>query len=501
MLRKLVGYAAYMFGANTATALLTFGVSALGMATRPKEAFGDYALYTLVYSVINGLFIAGGNATIQRYAAADDTTRFGFAKLIYLLLPLNLVLFGALAALFHTYAGTTLEFQLFGFHPKWSWGESLSLSFLAVPWVVMYWYARYLLRSKLDAKREARLMVVASLTNSVLQFCLLRFTDLRDALIYGDFIAQVTSGVFALLLLPRGLGTSLSGLFRARIPRHLLAEALQTARPMWLAGQVHTLKVRLADYWTAFTIGQKELAALAAMQQMWQFAGKPIEFLGHAALPGLVAAKEDREILYRDLLRFCLIALPVVGISVAGGIPLVFQILDLLYVRGGGEGLPLQIKYAEVPLLIMVQSLAVPFTAVELVTNQYSIVVNRPRTVFYAQVVTVLAMVALLLPMGEKFGLVGVVLTAVIGEVCNSATFIIALYKQHRDSMRSAFVWGSSATAATIIALVPIWLTRGHSLGWLVTIPALGLFLLVMLLLGVIKPHDFQRMLKAALRR
>jgi len=48
-------------------------------------------------------------------------------------------------------------------------------------------YGRYIVRSNLDARREARLMMVSSLSNSIFQFLFLTFTDYRDALIYGDF--------------------------------------------------------------------------------------------------------------------------------------------------------------------------------------------------------------------------------------------------------------------------------------------------------------------------
>src|SRR6185436_12578130 len=81
MLKKLVGYAAYMFGANMLTGFLTFGVGALGMVTRPKEAVGDYDLYMAVYQVGQGLFIYGANASIQRFSAGDDQNRLRFSAL------------------------------------------------------------------------------------------------------------------------------------------------------------------------------------------------------------------------------------------------------------------------------------------------------------------------------------------------------------------------------------------------------------------------------------
>src|SRR5262245_7215871 len=84
MLRKLVGYAAYMFGASSLASLFTLGVTLLGMSTRPKEAFGDYALYILIYTTGQSLFVLGANASIQKFGAVNNENRIRFAKLSYL---------------------------------------------------------------------------------------------------------------------------------------------------------------------------------------------------------------------------------------------------------------------------------------------------------------------------------------------------------------------------------------------------------------------------------
>ncbi len=480
MLKKLVGYAAYMFGANTFTALLNFGVSALGMVTRPKEAFGDYAIYMLVYEIGNGVFIFGANATIQKYAAGSEENRLRFAKMVYLGFMALFLVFGGAAVV----VGSVVSLKY-------------ALALLGLPFLVTYWYGRYIVRSNLDAKREARLMMVASLANTIGQFLFLTLTDFRDALIYGDFFALVASGVTAIIVLPGGVGASIKEIMKTKVPKEFLKEIFKFTVPLWLAGQVFLLKSRLQYIWTTTRIGKDAMGALQGASTMWQFAGKPIEYLGQASLPGLVAEKDDRDVLYREILRFSLITLSVVAICVAGGIPLVFDTIDFVSKLFGREGPPLSAKYAEVPLLIMLMALAVPFTAVEMVTNQYSIALGKQRTVFYAQIVNVVAMTATLIPMAQMMGLVGVILSGAIGEMANAATFIIVLYKLRRGSMRSAILWSIVTTLGMVGSLAVIYYFKDAPYSWIYTAPALGVFVLWMFVVRMLKFQDFTRVLNA----
>src|SRR5262245_3987531 len=132
-LERLVDYAAFMFGATSLIRLITFAVSMLGARTRPKDAFGDYGTYVLVYTICQGLFIFGANQTIQRFAARDEAARVRFARIA-------LTLFGALLGVF------TIAAIVAGSVSGRLW---LSLSLFGTPFVVLWWWARYLARSQL----------------------------------------------------------------------------------------------------------------------------------------------------------------------------------------------------------------------------------------------------------------------------------------------------------------------------------------------------------------
>jgi O-antigen/teichoic acid export membrane protein len=480
VLRKLVGYAAYMFGANVFTALLTFAVTAFGMATRSKEAFGNYFTYMLVYELATGVLINGINATIQRYSADSEENRLRFTKMVFLAFGVMSVVFGIAAV---------ISYQLDGLN--------LALGFFGIPWVVTGWYGRYILRSTLDAKREARLMVIASLSSSVFRFCFLTFTDFEDAMIYGDFMALVVSGAAALILVPFAVSTPVREILKVPIPKAFLMEAARFALPLWAAGLVFTAKCRLQSAWTRGRIGARAMGSLGGLQLFGIFYEKPMEFLGQASLPGLVAAKEDRDMLYRELLRFSIVALSGVAVLVAAGVPLAFLVIDeVQQFFGQTDGLFLE-KYSEVPTLMLLSALALPFRAVEMVTNQYSVAVGRRRAVFYAQVVQLTVMGAALVPLAEAYGVTGVVVVGIIGEMANAFTFVVLLWNVRRGSMRSAAVWCVLAALATAVALAPAYYYREWTHAWTLSFVAAALFAGQMYAVRMLQPADFGRVLRA----
>lgn len=486
MLRKLVGYAAYMFGASSVTSLLTLGVTMLGMSTRPKEAFGDYALYLLIYTTGQSLFVLGANAAIQKFIAGDKENRLRFAKLAYvgffLLLLASLVVGGGIWL-------TTRR-------------HVLALGCLGVPWVVVYYWGRYIVRSTLEARIEARMMVVGSLANSVFQFILLTFTDWRDALIYGDVLALAVSGIFAMFLIPAGVGASFRQIMKTEVPRTLAREAGKFAVPLWWAGQVFQARGALDRAATRLLLGPKPLGALQAMATMWQFVAKPMEFFGQATLPGLASAKEEElDVLYREIVRISFLVFCFLSIAVAGGITFVFQSIDFVFGVLGRESPPLQVTYAEVPLLLLFSVVAIPAIAVEMVANQYAVVLGRQKLVFRAQVVTVAVLAVLIYPLAEQYGIFGVVAAGNVAEYANALTFVFGLWAFRPSSMRTTFRWLIASTLVTTIALVPVYYFHGTRFDWLWAFPAVGIYVLGAMLFGMLKLSDFSRLMKAVRQR
>jgi O-antigen/teichoic acid export membrane protein len=486
MLRKLVGYAAYMFGASSVSSLLTLGVTMLGMSTRSKEAFGDYALYVLIYTTGQSLFVLGVNAAIQKNTAGNHENRLRFAKLAYMgfLILLGVcLLIGALI---------------------WFFTERyvLLIGILGVPWVTVFFWGRYIVRSTLEARIEARMMVVGSLANSIFQFIFLTFTDWRDALIYGDVLALMTSGIVAMMLIPTGLSTPLREILRVEIPKDFWKESVRFAVPLWWAGQVFQARGVLDRSVTRLMLGPRPLGAYQAVITMWQFVAKPMEFFGQAVLPGLASSKEEeRDLLYREIMRVAFLSFCFISIAVAGGITFVFQGIDFLFGLLGRESPPLQVKYAEVPFLLMVGVLSIPATAVEMVTNQYATILGKQHLVFRAQVVTVITLAAVIYPLVDWLGILGVIIANNIAAAANATTFVIGLWPERTASMRTTVRWFVACSFLTLLAMVPVYGMRGIRFEWISAFPAASIFVGGAMLFRLLGPEDFRRLARALKKR
>ncbi len=475
MLRKLVGYAAYMFGANAFTALMTFAVSAVGMVKRSKAAFGDYMLYMAIYSIGQGFFIYGVNASIQKYASISREHRLRFVKITYQLFAVLLVLGGAV--------GVPL-----GLFVSWNYG----LASFAIPMMVLYWWSRYIFRSTLNAKREAQLMVILSFSNTVGRFSFLTFTDWRDALVYGDFFSVFCGCVASALILPGSVQASFREIFRVQIPKAFIQEVIKFGRGVWLAGVVFLVKGQLQTIWTRAGLGAAPLGGLGVYHTMWQFVQKPVEFISQATLPGLVRAEAKRDELFRDVLRMCLLSFPAIAMALAIGSPLLFQAMDYF---SGSE--PLLEKYAEVPVLMLIAVAGLPIQAVEMVSNQYSIAENRQKSVLFAHIVNVVIMAIVLIPLTKAFGIFGVVIAGVIGELGNMLTYATILYRTHKTQMRTAVSWGFLSLLCCIPGLALGYEFQGWVWSWSLALPATLSYLTGMFVFRLLRVDDLRRVLQA----
>ena len=306
-----------------------------------------------------------------------------------------------------------------------------------------------------------------------------------------------------MIVIPKGVEASFGEIMRTEVPRPFAKEAFRFSVPLWWAGQVFQLRGAMDRAVTRLMLGPKPLGSIQAMATMWQFVAKPMEFFGQATLPGLASAKEEElDVLYREIVRISFLTFCFVSIGVAGGMPLVFQVIDFVFGHLGRDSPPLAIKYAEVPILMMLSVLAIPATAVEMVTNQYAVVLGKQGLVFRAQVVTVIVLGLLIWPLTNEWDLYGVIAAGNVAEFANAGVFIFGLWTVRNASMRSTLYWLVSSMVLTFAATGVIYWFHGTSrFDWLWTFPALGVFVVGSLLLGVLRLGDFKRLLNAIRRR
>jgi O-antigen/teichoic acid export membrane protein len=455
VLRRILQYGATMLGANVLVALFTFLVGMLGARERSLDAFGDYATYVLIYSIGQTIITSGANQAIQKFGA-DDRDRLRFAGLAYR---------GFLAVL--------LLSILVAFPVAWRFGFELALGFLAVPLAALLTWTRSIVRSRFAAKYEARLVVVASLSKSLAQLAFITTSDVEAALILGDFAGVLLTALFSFWFLARSVDVSIRAAITAEIGRDFLRRIVSFGWPLWVAGEVYTVRSSFVSSFTRAAFGARELGTLSMMEQIQKIAVKPSELFGQAALPGMVRAEADREEVYRRALAFALFLFPLLGIAAAGASPLILELFDV------------REKFSLVPELMMLAALVHPAGAVETTLLQYTVAEGKSRAIMVSQLFTVALLSAIFYPLGTAWGLYGVVATASIGHACYGLSLLVALAKTHPREVRASLSMWLRATLACTISVLVLYVFRDVPHAWLLAIPASLGYAALSLILGI----------------
>ena len=355
---------------------------------------------------------------------------------------------------------------------------SYALGVFATPMVAFGLWTRYIARSSFSPKFEATLALATSLCKSILQFLFLTFTNFDAALIYGDFVGIALSFVVAAALLPKVVQSTLWKLLRTPLSLELLKRAGTFMVPLWFAGEVFTVRNTFVDYWTRALLGARAMGALGMSGQIWKVAWGPIDLFGHAVLPGLVKAEGGKIAVYDRAVKFSLAILPCFGIAAAAASPLILRVFEL------------HEKFAEVPPLLWIATLTLPSTAAEVGLHQLSIAEGRNRPILIAQAFTLGVMFLVVYPLGTTFGLVGMAIVGLCGQVAQLGGLMLPLWFSHRTQILftlRAYLRGMLGIA---VAMTPVYLTRHWEYNWVSFAPALILYLGTIFLLKVITPRE-----------
>lgn len=472
MLRRLLGYASIMFGASTVFGLLSFGANVAGMVSRSKASYGDYLLYVSVYSSLQGYFILGVNATIQRFAARTAEARLCFVAMA-------LRLFGGLLLVCLPVAvGVGL----------WARG-SLGLSIAALPWLVVWWWGRYLVRSTLDGRREATLAGTTSIATTGLQLLLLAATGSEHALVHGDFLAQVLGGSLALLMLRRMAPAPLREVLAVRLTPGERREAWAFARTLWLAGQVACLGGAATTFLIRGELGVEALATSGAASTLWAFAARPMELFGQATLPGLIGAGERSGELYRRIVRLSLCVFPALALVVCGGVPLLISLIDA-GARALGAGSGFSDKYADAPPLLLVLACAVPVASLLTASGQLAAAAGESRACLLAPVLGVAANLAVLYPLTAALGVAGTILASHVATTVAALHYLLALRRRFPGAVAESVRLTALASLVLVAALAVLWSVRPFAHPVLAANMALAVFGVGARLAGLVRAGD-----------
>ncbi|MCB9655466.1 MAG: hypothetical protein H6729_15200 [Deltaproteobacteria bacterium] len=472
MLKKLAGYAAYMFAATSFARLFSFAANMLGAKYRRVEDFGDYNTYVYLYGLMHVLLTSGAAQTIQKYAAIDDKHRRQFAVLVFRLFILLVILCGAIAI-------------PVGFGWKWN----MALAFVGAPWMIATTLSRFVIRTRLEAKLEARIFIVASLSTTSFQLVLLMGTNLPDALIYGDLAALIVAGAFALSVLPSAADIKWVDVFKMKVQTPFIKESLKFTAPIWAGAQVSQGGWYLRGAYTRGVLGTTAMGVIGLADYLWQFVLIPVDLLGQAALAGLVKETEDRPRLFRELLRLCLFTFPVIGIVVAGGIPLLLQIMKM------------DDKWSQVPPLLLLMILTIPFHCFQIVNNHYSVAEGRPRYGLYASIACTIPLALGIHPLGAALGLEGVIIAQGVTMTIYALAFVVPMWADYKADMRSGIIWTTLSTIAVGASAGLYYAYQDWAWRWTLTAPAVLIYVALLFLFGVAEKSHVTRLIRAVKER
>lgn len=472
MLKRLAGYAAYMFAATSLIKLLTFAVNMMAAKVRSKADFGDYGTYVLIYGLFLSVFTGGINQGIQKFGAASEEARKRFATLALWIS----------AALLVVAVVVSIPVGIY-----WKW--TMAMAFWGAPWVVFSTFGRWIVRTNLDAPVEAFLVVVGSLSTSVFQFCFLSFTDLGAALIYGDLLALVVTGLVTAWVLPKAVGMSLSQVIFQHVPKSFVKETTEFTAPVWVASQIANGGHFATGGYTRGILGTVQMGVFNLVEHLWQFAFVPMDLIGQAALPALVKEEEHRSELFRELTRLCLIAFPFIGIGVAGGIPMLLQLMDIAE------------KWAEVPPLILVLVASIPIRTIQIVINHYAVAEDRAQLLIRGSIIYFATIGLLIYPLASIWGLSGVILSDNLGHLAVVLTFIISLWRSHESDMRTVLIWMLLSSLSCFAAVGFLYVYGLSTWGWLWSAPIGVAYVLSLFVWRIARPSDIGKLKAAILER
>ena len=154
-------------------------------------------------------------------------------------------------------------------------------------------------------------------------------------------------------------------------------------------------------------------------------------------------------------------------------------------------------KYGEVPTLLYVMAIGLPWGCFSMVWNQYAIAQGHPRAQLWAQSANAMAVLASLYPLSHAYGLFGVLAAGVLGQIAAAIMYAVRM----RSLFPEEVALGSRLTLVTALAhgAVLFGAHRYHdaSFSWALCLIALPLFGVGILIGGVLRPEDFRRTWRA----
>ncbi|MHB8254068.1 MAG: lipopolysaccharide biosynthesis protein [Acidiferrobacter sp.] len=372
-LREIIRYAGTLYGANVAASLVTFGLTIVISRDVSRADLGLYGLfqaYFLFGAYASGLGLAPATVKWVAGGAIDDGEFLTF---------IVMRLAGISALL---YLGAGLAYVL-GF-------KILAAALVALPPYQAFSVALSAARARLWRRREALLLVVASLATSAWIFGLLFVNKTYWAPVLGQVMGAYTTAAVVLVY----------GLWRGRLrwkrPGAWRADFWRTAMPVFLGSSVFALG-ELADRLVIrHVLGLASLGVFVMALTLFNVLNKPVHMLSRVLLSHFSQADNGAgHAKAPEIVRVNLVVLPLMGLTAAAVLP---WVIPGLLNRDYSAAFPV---FAVLTVVILIK-------AVELVHSSLAVAQNSAGSNMRAQIVALLVYGGAVFMLARGFGLIGV---------------------------------------------------------------------------------------------
>jgi len=372
-LKEIIRYAGTLYGANVAASIVTFGITILISRDISRADLGLYGLfqaYFLFGAYASGLglapatvkWVAGGSIDDGEFLTFIVTRLAGIAVLLY---------FGSAIA------------YIFGL-------RILAAALLALPPYHAFNIALSAARARLWRRREAALLVIASLATSAWIFGLLFVNHTYWAPIIGQIAGAY---VTALVVVVYGLGRQRP---RLKWPGPWRRAFWSTAWPVFLGSSVFAVGELADRLIIRHTLGLPSLGVYVLALTLFNVLNKPVHMLSRVLLSHFSQIYEgDGHAKAPEIVRVNLVVLPLMGLTAAAVLP---WVIPLLLNRNYTLAFPV---FAVLTIVILIK-------AVELVHSSLAVAQDSAGSNMRAQIVALFAYASVVLVLAHRFGLIGV---------------------------------------------------------------------------------------------
>lgn len=372
-LKEIIRYAGTLYGANVAASLVTFGITILVSRDISRAQLGLYGLfqaYFLFGAYATGFGLAPATVKWVAGGAIDDREFLTFivARLGVIAVALYV---GSAAA--YALGAPILAVALATLPPYHAFNISLSAA-----------------RARLWRRREAMLLVVASLATSAWIFVFLYFNHTEWAPIFGQAAGAYTT---ALVVLVYGLRR---GRPRFKQPGPWTRAFWSTALPVFLGSAVFAIGELADRIVIQHVLGLASLGIYVMALTLFNVLNKPVHMLSRVLLSHFSQADDgNQHAKAPEIVGINLVVLPLMGLAAAAVLP---WVIPLVLNRNYAMAFPV---FAVLTVVILIK-------AVELVHSSLAVAQDSAGSNMRAQIAALAAYAGVVFVLASRFGLIGI---------------------------------------------------------------------------------------------